>query len=59
MSDLSDRDKLIAASKRLPGERPLVTPCCKLTPELRDYQLHCPCGRKYAALAELQLEAPL
>jgi len=56
MSDLRDRDKLIAATRRASGEKPLVSPCCKLTPELRDYQLWCPCWRSYVALAELEAE---
>lgn len=53
MTDLRDLDRLIAAARKKPVRHELVSPCCHLTPELRDYTLWCPCGAAYPTLGEL------
>jgi hypothetical protein len=52
-------DDLTRVTRGATAERDLVTPCCGLTPFLRDYLLRCPgapyddCARTYGELAEL------
>ena len=53
MSDIDDRDRLIAANRRASGERPLFCPTCGMDVELRDGRLHCTQGHVFARLAEL------
>lgn len=49
-----DLNRLVRISRGVIAERPLVTPCCGTTPELRAYLLWCPtCPKTYAKLAEL------
>lgn len=50
---MTDLPRLVRACRGVIAERDLVTPCCRLTPELRAYLLWCPCGKAYGKLAEL------